>query len=126
MTELTKEHIKKLVTHFYKKVQEDELLSPIFNDIAKVDWTHHIPLICQFWNSIMIKTQEYQGNVYIKHVFLGKKTKIQDIHFSRWLLLFQQDAKKHLPESAAHEIGQRASLIARSLKLGMTNEENKD
>jgi hemoglobin len=48
MTELTKTHIEKLVTHFYLRAQQDELLGPIFNEIAHVDWDHHIPLLCQF------------------------------------------------------------------------------
>lgn len=46
------------------------ILAPIFNDFAKVDWDEHIPLLCQFWNSIMLKTNEYRGNAYAKHVLL--------------------------------------------------------
>lgn len=41
MTQITKEQIKTLVIHFYQKVQHDEILGPIFNDVAKVDWDHH-------------------------------------------------------------------------------------
>lgn len=119
MTELTKAHIEKLVSSFYRRVQIDELLAPIFNDIAQVDWEHHIPLLCQFWNSIMLKTHEYTGNAYAKHVFIGKKTHITEAHFERWLHLFEQEAQKHLPTDAAATIIQRAKLIAESLKYGM-------
>lgn len=119
MTELTQEHIEKLVTHFYSRIQEDELLGPIFNDVAHVDWAHHIPLLCQFWNSVMLKTNEYRGNAYAKHVMLGTQTDIQEIHFTRWLTLFQEEANKHLPAPAATEIIKRASLIAESLMYGM-------
>jgi hemoglobin len=123
MTELTQAHIKKLVTHFYRRVQKDELLGYIFNDIAHVDWTHHIPLLCQFWNSIMLKTGEYHGSAYTKHVLIGKKIPIKEAHFTHWLDLFQQEAFKHLPMSAAEEITQKASLIAKSLQYGMVDVE---
>lgn len=119
MAELTKAHIEKLVIQFYQQVQKDDLLGPIFNDVAKVDWEQHIPLLCQFWNNIMLKTNEYHGNAYLKHVMLGQQTNIREEHFSRWLALFQQEARKHLPATAAKEIMQRASLIATSLKYGM-------
>lgn len=55
MTELNKIHIENLVTHFYQKIQKDDLLGPIFNEVAQVNWDEHIPLLCKFWNSIMLK-----------------------------------------------------------------------
>lgn len=118
MNQLTAEHIKKLVTNFYHKVQRDEMLGPIFDGVAQVDWEHHIPLICQFWNSIMLKTNEYHGNAYRKHVILGQKTKLTGEHFSHWLMLFQEEAFKHLPVPHAQLITEKASLIAESLKIG--------
>lgn len=123
MTKLTQDHIKNLVTHFYSKVQKDDLLGPIFNDVAQVDWDHHIPLICQFWNTIMLKTNEYKGNPYMKHMMLGKQTHIQDIHFARWLELFKEEAKKHLPPEATEEIVSKATMIAKALKQGLLNEK---
>lgn len=123
MSDFNQADIKKLVINFYSKIRKDELLGPIFNDIAQVDWDHHIPLICQFWNSIMLKTNEYHGNAYMKHIMLGKKTPIQKLHFSRWLELFQQEAIKYLPADAAEEIVKKATLIARSLSYGVLNEQ---
>jgi hemoglobin len=118
MTQLTKEHIKDLVFHFYKKVQKDTMLAPIFNEVAKVDWNHHIPLICQFWNSIMLKTNEYHSNAYRKHLMLGEKTKLTEAHFIRWLTLFREEAYKHLPPEAALSIINKAEMIGESLKIG--------
>lgn len=118
MTPLTEELIKKLVINFYQKIQQDEILGPIFNDIAKVDWNHHIPLICQFWNSIMLKTNEYHGHAYRKHVILGEKTNLTEAHFSRWLNIFQEEAFKYLPAREAQLITDKATMIADSLKTG--------
>jgi len=121
MVELTREHIKELVIHFYSRVQKDELLGPIFNEVAQVDWDHHIPLLCQFWNSIMLKTNEYRGNAYMKHVLLKKQAEIREEHFVRWLEIFKQEAIKHIPTDAAEKIIEKSSLIAKSLRYGMLN-----
>lgn len=118
MSQLTSEHIKNLVTHFYQKIQCDKVLGPIFNDIAQVDWDHHIPLLCQFWNSIMLKTNEYHGNAYRKHVILGETTQLTEAHFSRWLVIFQEEAFKYLPIQSAQLITEKAYMIAESLKIG--------
>lgn len=118
MTQLTKEHIEKLVVNFYQQVQQDEMLGPIFNDVARVNWDHHIVVICQFWNSIMLKTNEYHGSAYRKHVMLGEKTQLTDAHFTRWLNLFQEEAFKQLPAEDAQLITEKATMIADSLKIG--------
>ena len=123
MTTLAKTHIETLVTHFYQKVQADTLLGPVFNEVAQVNWDEHIPLLCQFWNSVMLKTNEYHGNAYQKHLVLKERTQIQEIHFVRWLNLFQQEALNHLPKEAAEQIIQRANQIAESLKFGMLKKE---
>ncbi|WP_454784379.1 group III truncated hemoglobin [Legionella sp. WA2024007413] len=125
MTELNKTHIEKLVTHFYQKVQKDEVLGPIFNDVAHVDWDEHITLLCQFWNSIMLKTNEYHGNAYQKHVLLKQVTPITEAHFVRWLDLFQKEAAHHLPREKAEELVHKASLIAESLKFGILSQETR-
>lgn len=123
MSQLTTEHIKNLVTNFYQKIQRDEILGPIFNDIAKVNWDHHIPLICQFWNSIMLKTNEYHGNAYRKHVILGEETPLTKTHFARWLAIFQEEAFKYLPAQAAQLITEKAFMIAESLKIGAISQK---
>lgn len=118
---LTQEHIQNLVFHFYKRVQKDPLLGPIFNEVAKVNWDHHLPLICQFWNSIMLKTNEYHGNAFRKHLELGKKTKLNEIHFTRWLQIFQAESIIYLPSQDAQCIVHKARLIAKSLKFATIN-----
>lgn len=118
MRQLTSENIKNLVVSFYNKIQQDEMLGPIFNDVAKVDWEHHIPLICQFWNSILLKTNEYHGNAYRKHVLLAQKTVLTEAHFDRWLALFELEAYQHLAFQDAKALMEKASLISASLKVG--------
>jgi hypothetical protein len=37
--------IEQLINAFYDKVREDELIGFIFNDVAKVNWQKHLPVM---------------------------------------------------------------------------------
>jgi len=41
-----------LVDTFYKEVQQNNTIGPIFTETAKVDWSHHLPKMYDFWESI--------------------------------------------------------------------------
>ena len=109
--------IRILVDTFYKKVQADPLLAPIFNDVARIDWAHHLPVMNQFWEKLLFRTGGYAGSPFPKHVILP----LQTAHFERWLALFRQtvdelfDGAKALDakgwaESIAHTFQQRMGL----------------
>ena len=39
----TPEEIAELVRRFYADVTQDDLLGPMFNEVARVDWSEHLP-----------------------------------------------------------------------------------
>lgn len=116
MDELTQKQLQKLVRSFYTRVQKDEVLGYIFNDVAKVDWEKHIPLLTQFWSSVMLGSRQYSGNPLLKHVELSRKTKLTPEHFRHWLALFSQEAKSCLNAEPALLIIERATLIANAIQ----------
>lgn len=124
MSKLTRDQIKSLITNFYSKVSKDDLLDKVFNDVAQVSWEHHIPLLCTFWNSIMLGTHEYHGNALEKHLEISKKTLITNAHFDRWLTLFRETAEIELSTEDAKEIIERASMIASALKRVMLGQRS--
>ena len=116
---ITPAKIEKLVKNFYSKVNNDEMLGYVFNDVAKVDWQTHIPMLCKFWNSVLLQTGEYRDNAYQKHVDLSAKTKISTKHFERWLAIFTEQVNADFDEDEAKFILSKAHIIARSLKMGV-------
>lgn len=78
------EDVKRFVDAFYAQVNRDEVLGPIFNDVAKVDWAYHLPLLYSFWNTLLFRTAEYKGNPFAKHLLLP----VGQEHFARWVGLF--------------------------------------
>lgn len=106
--------IELLVSAFYNKVRSDEKLAPVF---AHVDWEHHTPIIINFWSSLLLGDQSYQGNPFQKHI----KLPIDQQHFERWLQLFKQTLQENFAGEKADEAMNRADSIAKifQYRLGL-------
>lgn len=100
--------IEFMVQSFYQAVEEDELLAPIFNDFAKVDWDQHLPIMYRFWNSLILGTGTYKGNPFMKHIPLP----VESQHFARWVQLFQKNIDVHFTGKNADQTKLRAQSIA--------------
>lgn len=100
-----REDIQVLVDAFYDKVQADEKLAPVF---IHVNWEKHLPVMYNFWSSMLFGEQSYRGNPFEKHRTLPIDVK----HFSQWLKLFVETVDSHFIGSKADEIKQRAQAIA--------------
>lgn len=104
----TRQDVEKMVQVFYQKVNDDSLLSPVFNEVAAVNWDHHLPLLYDFWDSLLLGQATYAGNPLRKHIPLP----IDGTHFTRWLALFTQTVDELFAGEKAEEAKLRASHIA--------------
>ncbi|MEP6956235.1 MAG: group III truncated hemoglobin [Chthoniobacterales bacterium] len=104
----TTEDVRTLVDSFYDKVGGDELLAPIFNDFARVDWDTHLPTMYRFWESMLFGAGTYEGAPFPKHAVLP----VQREHFVRWLALFVETVNAHFSGPKAEEAKGRAASIA--------------
>ena len=84
----SREAIELLVNSFYNKVKQDELLSPIFNNVEFFSWDTHIPVMVDFWETLLLDTATYKGNTMQKHITLHRRTPLTPELFERWKLLF--------------------------------------
>jgi hemoglobin len=86
----TPAHVHDLVVGFYREIMLDELLGPIFSDVAEVDWPEHIPRLIDYWCWILLGTPRYAGNVTKTHRHLHSLQPIEPDHCDRWFLLWVQ------------------------------------
>jgi hemoglobin len=100
--------IKLLVDSFYQKVNADDLLSPIFNEVAQVDWEEHLPTMYSFWSSLLFRSGKYRGYPWPKHAVLP----VNAVHFARWLTLFKQTVDEHFAGPGAADAKNLAASIA--------------
>jgi hemoglobin len=97
-----------LVDSFYKKVNEDKLLSPVFNEFAKVNWDEHLPIMYSFWSAVLFETNTYKGQPFTSHIELPIFTE----HFQKWLQLFNETVDEHFKGPKAEEAKEKAESIA--------------
>lgn len=81
-------HIEGLVSAFYQRAFTDPLLGPIFVDIAEMDLPAHLPVMCDFWESALLRTGSYHRNALLPHLRLNAKIELTATHFQRWLALW--------------------------------------
>jgi hemoglobin len=109
---LEREDVRILVDKFYDKVKFDELLQPVF---SHVDWPQHLPIMYNFWSSMLLGDQSYSGNPLQKHLPLP----IAKNHFSRWLALFKKTVDENFEGEKAEEVKTRADSIAKIFQFKM-------
>src|SRR5438093_1977893 len=78
-----------LVNVFYDRVRDDDILGPIFDDIAHVDWTTHLPRMYDFWESVLFARATFKGTPLLVHRALDRRTPLTTAAFDRWIALFQ-------------------------------------
>jgi len=106
----SEQDVKTFVDDFYNRVSPDPLLGPIFNDIAAVDWDHHLPTMYSFWSAMLLGTKGYHGAPFPKHAAL--RAHITPAHFARWVELFIATIDTHFKGEMADTAKQRAMNIA--------------
>ena len=84
---LSQDDVVYMVNSFYDKIKIDKLLSPIFNDFAKVDWSDHLPKMYRFWEYLIFGIPGYKGQPLPGNL----KLPVTQKHFSRWLQLFTEN-----------------------------------
>ena len=109
--------IEFLMNSFYDKVRGDDVIGYIFNEVAKVDWDHHIPIICDFWENILFQTNIYKGNPMQTHVRLHAITRLTKTHFDRWQKLFIETVDEYFEGERANLAKQRAISIATMIQI---------
>jgi hemoglobin len=80
--------IELLVNTFYTKVKVDPVIGDIFNNAENFSWEKHIPIMINFWETLLLDTASYRGNTMAKHLELNKRHPLNTAHFDRWKKLF--------------------------------------
>lgn len=116
------EDIKVLVNTFYDKVKADGTIGYIFNDIAKVNWEKHLPVMYNFWENVIFFTGSYNGNPMTAHVKMHNIVQFTTTHFEQWIKLFTSTVDELFEGDKAELAKQRAISIATVMQLKVLHE----
>jgi hemoglobin len=110
--------IKLLVDTFYKRVQEDALLGPVFNDKI-TDWDKHHNTMYTFWETVLLNAYTYRGVPYSKHANLP----INKTHFDAWVELFGNVVDELFTGNNATNAKQRAAQFGTVFSTKMEHQQ---
>ena len=104
--------IELLVNTFYERVEADDQLGFIFNQVAHVNWSVHLPAMYRFWENILLLTGTYEGNPMNLHKHLHHLAPLNAAHFDQWILLFTNTVEDLFEGKIASRAKQHATSIA--------------
>ncbi len=100
------------VVGFYREVVFDDLLGPVFDDVAEVDWAAHIPRLIDDWCRVLLGDPSYQGALLSSHARVHDIEPLRPEHFDRWLSMWVETVDGRWRGPKADQAKQHAHKIA--------------
>ncbi|MFP5577572.1 MAG: group III truncated hemoglobin [Acidimicrobiia bacterium] len=107
------EEIEEMVRRFYADVAMDDVLGPVFEDVAQVDWSEHLPKLTAFWARALLGEPGYSGNPFRSHAAIHARAPFTPAHFRRWLTLFHETIELGWGGPRADRARELADAVAR-------------
>jgi hemoglobin len=106
------EGIRLLVAEFYSRAFRDELLGPVFVDVAQMDLDAHLPVMVEFWSTVLLGARSYRGGAFAPHARLHAQVPLTRRHFDRWLAIWHATVDDLFAGRVADDAKLRAAAIA--------------
>lgn len=110
-----RDDIAALITEFYTRAFADPVLGPIFLEIARMDLAAHVPVMCDFWETVLFQAGLYRGNAFSVHLDLHEKAPLTAMHFQRWLDIWEATVDDLFVGDKAIQAKVQAGRIAGSI-----------
>lgn len=107
--------ILRLVETFYTDAFADDLLGPIFTEVVHMDLAEHLPIMADFWQTVLFKAGLYQRNALKIHFDISAKEQLTQEHFNRWLQLWSRTVDSLFAGEKAELAKAQAHVIAGSM-----------
>ena len=118
-----REDIDLLMHSFYKKLLDDNTINYIFTDVVKIDIETHIPVIADFWESILFHRNVYHNNPMKIHLDIQNKTPLLKHHFDTWLFYFNSSVDELFEGNIATMAKERAVSIATVMQIKIAQQK---
>ena len=117
----TRDDLTSLLESFYDKAKRDEVIGHFFTKVIPLDFSKHIPVIVDFWETILFTTHSYKKNAIAPHLHINELSRMEEKHFTRWLKLFSETLDELFSGPNAETAKQRAVSIATIMRIKIMN-----
>ena len=108
-----------LVRVFYERTLADEVIGYIFTDVAKLDLEQHLPIIGDFWETMLFQSGNYARhgrNPLEVHKVLHSLSPLKPEQFERWFKIFFRCVDEEFAGERAEFLKMRALSIAQRMQ----------
>jgi hemoglobin len=113
----SREDLFTLFNKFYGELLKDETISYLFTDVAKMNMEEHLPVIVDFWDTVLFGSAVYKKNAMQPHLILNQKSKFEKHHFDTWLSNFDKAVDELFEGNVAFMAKQKAKSIAAIMQI---------
>lgn len=122
----TPDRIRDFVHAFYERLLRDPHLAPIFIDVAAIDLDRHLPLICSYWEKLLLGDKRYQRHTMNIHRLLDARRPLTEADFGRWLGHFNATLDASYAGPLAEQARRTAAQIASNMHVALERERGED
>jgi hemoglobin len=119
----TRSQIHDLVVRFYREIVFDDVLGPVFTEVAEVDWTIHIPKLIDYWCRVLLGQPGYDGYILNAHQEVHEAEPFRTEFFDRWYRLFVEAVDERWEGPIADRAKNHAARIAGALARRLLENE---
>ncbi|MDI2132711.1 group III truncated hemoglobin [Yinghuangia seranimata] len=112
----SREDIIVLLEDFYRAAFADDLLGPVFVDVAHMDLASHLPRLADFWEVTLLRRGGYRGNALEPHRALHALSPLTAAHFDRWTRLWADAVEARFSGPTARRAVVQAGRIAAAMR----------
>ncbi|WP_250150354.1 group III truncated hemoglobin [Mycolicibacter acidiphilus] len=116
-----RDDVEALLWRFYGTVLYDDILGEPFAEVRDVHGlAEHIPVMADFWETVLFKVRRYQGHVQDVHGRVHETTALSTPHFLRWLTTWYASVDDMFAGPLAERAKRQAARICWSMHRALT------
>ena len=117
----SREDLVRLLEVFYERALADALIGHFFTEVVPIDLRTHIPVIADFWASVLLDARGYRKNVMEVHRHIHLLSVIRKEHLDRWVALFSATVDELFAGDKAELAKQRGRSIATMMNIKLNH-----
>jgi len=114
--------IEAVLNLFYRRAFADAQIGHFFTEVVPLDLETHIPVIADFWESVVFGTQGYRKNVMQVHAHIHALSAIRKADLVRWAGLFTATVSELFEGEKATLMQHRARSIATLMDIKLNHQ----
>jgi len=118
--------VEALLRRFYGRVLVDDVLAEPFEQIRVKGLESHLPVMCDFWETVLFRAGLYQGSALRAHRKVHDRNSLAAKDFLRWLRLWNGTVDQMYRGPVAEQAKAQAGRIAWAMHRRLTGKDSQD